>query len=137
YLDFATSPGAANSCFVSYVPATNTLYLLTDDNTATVAGSITPGSGGSLSNHQCTISGTGGSVTSGGNNLTVPVNVTFSSTFTGSKNIYALAQNIAGSRSAWQTLGTWTAGTSAAPLSAVSVSPNSGGSSGAQTFNAV
>jgi hypothetical protein len=135
YLDFATSAGATNSCFVAYVPSGNALYLLKDTSTGTVPGSITPGGSGTLSNSQCTLSGSGGSVTMAGNNLTVPFNITFAGGFTGLKNIYGLAQKSNGSQGGWQTLGSWTP-SSAAPLSAVSVSPNSGsGLTG--TFSAV
>ena len=132
YLDFGNSVFAPHSCIVAYVPASHTLYLFSDTNSG-AAGPITAGSNSTLSNSQCTLSGSGGTGTPGGSNLTVPFAITFASGFSGSKNIYGLAQTYSGSQSAWQTLGTWTP---AAPL-AVSVNPASGGGSGPQTFNAL
>ncbi len=132
YLDFAQSPGAAHSCLVLYVQATNKLYLF-DDTNSTALGPITPGSNSTVMNSQCTLSGIGGPVTAAGNNLTVPFSITFMPGFTGVQTIFGLAQSYSGANSGWQTLGTWVA---QAPPSAVSVSPINGSGSGPQTFNA-
>ena len=134
YMDFAASAGATHSCFVAYVQATNALYLLNDTNIG-IIGPVTPGQNGTASSNQCTLSGNGGAVTRSGNNLTVPLSITFAAGFAGPKNIYGLAQNYSGANGGWQTLGTWTPG-SAAALGAVSITPNSG-SAVTQLFSAL
>ena len=63
---------------------------------------------GTVSNGQCTINGTGASVTLSGNNLTLAVPVTFQTTFTGSQNVYLSATDDEGLTSGWQQRGTWT-----------------------------
>jgi hypothetical protein len=72
-----------------------------------VVGPLTPGSSGSLSNSQCTLNGTGTSVSASGNNITVQFAMTFASTFTGSKNSYLATENSSIS-SGWVQEGTWT-----------------------------
>ena len=104
---FNTSTGTANACYVYYVKAANALYL--ENNAGTGAqGSVTPGVAGTVSNSQCTINGTGASVTLSGNNLTLAVPVTFQTTFTGSQNVYLSATDDEGLTSGWQQRGTWT-----------------------------
>jgi hypothetical protein len=108
YLDFGSSIFAANSCIVAYVPASNALYLFNDASSATL-GPLTAGSNGTpLSNSQCTLSPSGGLATFDTNNLTAPFNITFAGTFTGSKNVWGLAQSYSGTMSAWNLLGNWT-----------------------------
>ncbi len=131
YLDFGpASAFTANSCIVAYVQASNALYLFNDSN-ASVLGPITPGGPGSFSNSQCTLSGSGGPVTTAGNNLTVPVALTFLPAFHGTQKIFGLAQNYSGANGGWQTLGSWTTG-----LAAVSMNPVNGTGFGPTTFNA-
>jgi trimeric autotransporter adhesin len=103
FLEFASSAGAAQSCFAVYMPAGNKLYLYSDDNTSLLPVSAT----GAASNHQCTLSA-GGTSTSSGNNLTVPFTVKFLPGFTGSKNMYAYAQSAIGNSAGWQLVGSWT-----------------------------
>ena len=135
YIDFATSAGSAYSCFVAYVQASNSLYLLNDANSA-ILGPVTPGSATTVSNSQCTLSGSGGTVTSGGNTLTVPFAITFSSGYGGLKNVYGQAQSYSGVQSGWQLLGSWTPAPAAA-LGAVSVTPINGSGLGPFTFGAL
>jgi len=101
-----TSTSTANACYVYYVKAANALYLENNGGTG-AQGSVTPGVAGTVSNSQCTISGTGALVTSSGNNLTVAVPVTFLTTFTGSQNVYLSATDDEGLTSGWQPLGIW------------------------------
>ncbi len=118
--------GAINSaggCFVYYVPAANALYLFNDAGSS-AAGPLTPGSGGTLANSQCTLNGTGSSASSAGNTLTVAFSITFKPAFSSLQNVYGYASDSGGNVSGWQLLGTWTG---AAPLPAAnSVSPASG-----------
>ncbi|MFL6436211.1 MAG: PKD domain-containing protein [Terriglobales bacterium] len=103
---FNTGASYSNACTTIYVVASNALYLIND--ATHWLGPITPGGSASLQNAQCTLSGPGSSVTSSGNSLTVSVALTFSSSFTGSKNIYSWAKDNAGANSGIQTVGTWT-----------------------------
>ena len=59
YLDFGPSLFAAHSCIVVYVTGNNTLYLFKDDNSGAL-GPITAGTSNTVSNSQCTLSGSGG-----------------------------------------------------------------------------
>ena len=109
YLIFGSSPPiVANGCFVAYVPFGNALYLFNDTDSGVVANSpITAGANGTLSNSQCTLSATGGTATSQGNNFTARFQITFQNSFTGTHNVYGLAQSYDGTQSAWAVLGTW------------------------------
>lgn len=112
YLDFttaATQP-AANSCAVAYVPSSNQIHLFNDTATGVVAGSpITAGTSSTLSNSQCTLSGSGGTATLSGNSVTAPFNLTFQSPVLGTQqSVYGLVQRYDGAQSAWTLLGTWT-----------------------------
>ena len=104
---FNTSTGTANACYFYYVVSTNTLNLENNAGTGS-QGSVTPGVAGSVSNSQCTISGTGASVTLLGNDLTLTVPVVFQATFTAPQNTYLSATDDEGLTSGWQPLGTWT-----------------------------
>ena len=81
------------------------------------------------------MAGTGSSVSTTGNSSTVKFALTFSSTFTGSKNVY-LAANSASASSGFVQEGTWTTNANAGPPTVVSISPSSG-SGLTQTFSAV
>lgn len=117
---FAAQIGQANSCSVSYVPATNLVTLVNDG--ATGSSSITPGSG-MLSNGQCTINGSLTSVMASGNNLTLTLAVTASSTFTGKHNIFMFAADNNSGSTGWVNNGTWTPVANQSP-SVVSATPN-------------
>jgi hypothetical protein len=116
---FNSAVDAPNSCFVEYAPAANLLYLL--NNAGTGSSSITPGSG-TLSNSQCTITGNGTSVVKSGNNLTLNLDVTASSTFTGKHSLFMFAED-SSEMSSWVNEGTWTPAANQPPA-LVSVSPN-------------
>lgn len=97
----------AGACYFEYYTPNKTLYLVNDAGTAFSA-TVTPGSASSISNSQCTIKGTGFTVTGSGNQLTISIPITFSNTFTGAKSIYGNASDQANQNSGWKTLGTWT-----------------------------
>jgi hypothetical protein len=97
-----------NGCVMYYVPSTNAMYLVNQAGNGVIPGSITPGTAGTpLTNSQCTIANAG-AVTTSGNNLTIPVNVTFASGFGGTKLVYGYAINNEFQASGWTSLGTWT-----------------------------
>ena len=68
-----------------------------------------------LSNAQCTMIGTGSSVTGSANTLTMTLNMTFASGFSGTTNVYMYASDSAGLSSGWQKRGTWTVATIQTP----------------------
>ena len=108
YALFNTTTSLVKACYVYYVQSSNLLYL---ENAAGsgAQGSVAPGSTSTVSNGYCQISGIGSSVTASGNNLTVNVNITFKSTFTGAKTIYMNAVSNEGETSGGlKAKGTWT-----------------------------
>jgi hypothetical protein len=109
------------------------MYLENDGGTATLTG-VTPGSSATVSNSQCTLSGTGSSYSASGNTATLNVALTFTSPLPENIYLYAAEANETASNSGWLKLGTW--GVSAGAPTVVSVTPNSG-SGTAQTFSAV
>jgi hypothetical protein len=120
---FNTSVTGSNACYVWYYPATNLLELENNAGNGQSSG-ITPGSGSTLSNNQCTLAGTGSSYSTSGNNATLTLALTFANTFEGTKNAYLYAAG-ATANSGFVLEGTWTV-PSAGPPTVVSVSPSSG-----------
>jgi hypothetical protein len=95
------------SCFVQYVPTTNTLWLA-NDLASDWQGSTAVGSGAMVSNRQCGINGAKASVAQNGNILTVNIPVTFSIFSPGVKNLYLYVENTANLNTGWQTFSSWT-----------------------------
>jgi hypothetical protein len=106
YLSFGGSFLATHSCNVGYQPGNNQLLLFSDDNsTAATVGENGPGS---VSNSQCTLSGGNTAAILSGTGAAVPFTITFKSGFTGTKNVFGLAQTYDGTQSAITPLGSWT-----------------------------
>jgi hypothetical protein len=122
---------ASNSCYVDYQPGTNSLYLMNDGATA-LLGPITPGSGATLQNTQCTLNGSTSSAIVVGTTLTLNASLTFNPVFAGNKTVFIFAYT-ATANTGFQTGGAWTV-TAAIPT-AGPLSPSSGSGS-AQTFSA-
>jgi hypothetical protein len=101
-----SSLNGANACYAYYYPGTNALYLENNADNGTV-GPLTPGSSSSISNSQCTLTGTGTTVSTSGNTITVAFSLTFSGSFTAADNVYLLAASSSLS-SGWVEKGTWT-----------------------------
>ncbi|MDQ2944409.1 MAG: beta-propeller fold lactonase family protein [Acidobacteriota bacterium] len=95
------------ACFVYYSPSNNGIYLYNDLGSG-VAGPLSPGSAGTLSNSQCTINGTGSAATGAGNTLSLTLAITLKPSVLGTQNLYGYAGDSAGHVSGWQQLGTWT-----------------------------
>jgi hypothetical protein len=94
----------ANACYVVYIGG-NQIGLVNDSSTA--VNYVTLGGIGTVSNSQCTLSGTGSSVTISGMQLVLAPALTFLPAFGGAKQIYMNAA--AGAlNSGWQTMGGWT-----------------------------
>ena len=99
-----------HACYVAFLPTgptAGTVFLVEDagDAGGPYQGLTLPGSG-TVSNGQCTIKGVGSSVTSGSNNLTLALAMTFGSSFAGNKIVYLAARDTAANNSGWQALGT-------------------------------
>jgi hypothetical protein len=135
-LQVNASQSSANACYVYYQPKGNHLYLANDSGNAWTAPALTPGVAGTASNSQCTLNAGTSSITTMGDDLTLSVALTFSSTVTGSQNVYLYAANLSGQNSGWVKEGTWAPNPSAVPPSIVSLSPNSGAGASV-TFKAV
>ena len=82
-------------------------YYLLKGLQGEAARDVTPGTAGTpLTNSQCTIANAG-AVTTSGNNMTIPLNITFASGFGGTKLVYGYAINNENQVSGWTSLGTW------------------------------
>jgi hypothetical protein len=126
YMRFNQTPAATNGCEVRYYAPTGLLYLLSDNGGSWGTGAK-PGGTGTLSNSQCTVNMSTSTVTPSGDMLTVMVNLSFSSSFDGGKQIWEYAQNRGGRYAGWNDMGTWMVGSSAeAAPSTGTVSPSSG-----------
>jgi hypothetical protein len=101
------------ACYVAFAPTSATsgeLYLVDDagDGGYASGSPIALPSSSSLQNSQCTINGTGSSVTASGNTLTLNLAITFSSGFAGNQVFYLAARNNSTGNSGWQAVGTVT-----------------------------
>lgn len=119
----STSPTAtANACYLIYDRTANTVSLAYD-NPMNGASPVTPGSGSSVSNSQCTLKAANTTLVIGTTTIVVTMDITFNANFFGSKNIYLEAVE-PGINSGWASAGTWNV-TGGAPV-ANSVAPASG-----------
>jgi hypothetical protein len=122
----------AGSCLLYLVRPSNTLYLYSDVSESWLA-PVTLGSSASLGHSLCSINVASSSVTLSGDELVLTLPVTFTTLFSGQKNIYMYGTN-GTINSGWQTMGTWTVPAPATPVvSVVSVTPSSGNGA-QQTF---
>ncbi|MCW5983042.1 MAG: hypothetical protein KIT09_33445, partial [Bryobacteraceae bacterium] len=122
YALFNTAVSYPNACYLRYNRASNRLYLRNNTDTSWL-GNFAPGTSGTASNSQCSISGTGASASGAGNQLTLTVPVTFQASFSGTKNDYLFAQDNAGLTSGWQQKGTWTVGAGSNPKTTIKTNP--------------
>jgi len=132
---FSNHPGISGigTCVLEYDIAGGGFYLWNNDHTVN-AGPLIPGSSSSLSNSQCTLSGSGSSATASGNTLTVKYALTFAGSFQDSKDTYLQANSIGGYSTDWLAAGTWTPSSAGSPHA--SLSPTYG-TALTQTFTAV
>jgi hypothetical protein len=99
------------ACYFALAPTgatTGYLYLVDDaDDGGYAPGSPMPlPSSNSVSNSQCTLNGTGSSISASGNRLTLTLSIAFNPTFAGNKAFYMAARSNT-QNSGWQALGTW------------------------------
>lgn len=97
---------AVEACYLAVAPAAKAIYLVDDhgDGGGPFA-TITLPSTGTASNSQCTINGTGSSITNSGNILTLVLNMSFSPSFGGNRVFYIAARNNTTGNSGWQAVG--------------------------------
>ncbi len=119
---FAPSLDPNNACSLVYDRTPNTISLAYDV-AANGAVPLVPGSSTEVSNHQCTLRGANTTVTASTTSLIITVDIVFSATYFGPKNVYLYAAEQF-SNSGWTTVGSWTV-TGGAPT-ADSVDPSSG-----------
>lgn len=103
-----TVPVPTNSCHGFYDRDTNAVYLFNDALT-TIIGPLVPGSGGSISNSQCSINGPATALISGaGTDLTVSLGFTLLGSYgTFSHNVYLYATDKQGNGTGWLQKATW------------------------------
>jgi hypothetical protein len=118
-----SSLNGTNGCFISYNRAANAFYLFRDSDNAWLI--IYPGTATSVSNTNCTISGSALAVSGSGSSLTFSLPLSFHAPFSGLKNFYANVSDTAGLSSGWITAGSWTPGQPASPA-VLSLSPSAG-----------
>ncbi len=132
---FSPTGGFPNACYFLYIPAANSLYLFNDAGT-TWLGPMTLGVAGTLQNSQCSVNVGSSSASGSGNNLTMNLAVTFTSSFAGTQTTFMKANDNGGKSSGWQIMGSWSVTpVSNQPPSLVSATPSSGSSLGPQTFS--
>jgi hypothetical protein len=109
-----------HACYIAFVPASNSLYLVDDGGDAggPYQGTNLPGVG-SISNSQCSVNAGTSSVSTSGNTLTLTLSINFQPAFSGNKIFYLSAQDVSNGSSGWQALGTW--GVPGTPISGPSV----------------
>jgi hypothetical protein len=145
YADFSVVDVLINSaldgigaCYVAFAPSSATsgyLYLVDDAGDGGYVGGspLSLPSSGTLQNSQCTISGTGSSVSASGNTLTLTLAITFASDFTGNRIFYTAARSNT-QNSGWQPMATWNVpGTSPTGPAVTGVNPARTSSTG-QTY---
>ncbi len=124
------------ACYIAFVSPANLLYVVNNVGDGLSPG-LTPGGAGTASNGQCSISGTGSSVTRVGNDLTLTLATTFSPSFAGDKVIYLAARDIAEANSGWRAFGVHRVPPSPPTFpTTITLSPNSG-TGGVPTFTVV
>lgn len=106
---FTPSAAGPNTCWLYFDKAAGALWLASDDASSWTSRSF--GSSASLQNSQCTVPADGFTVTynagPSGMDMLMTVPITFSSSFAGSKSIYARADNQAGLDSGYRNAGSW------------------------------
>jgi hypothetical protein len=119
-------PGATMtySCAAYYERSTSKVFLLDDLGAQWISGAV--GSTSALHNSQCSIALSSTTVSVSGQVMTVNLPVTFTATFSGTKNVSLFAGNIAGITSGWHQRGTWTVPATQITVTADSVTPSSG-----------
>lgn len=95
------------ACYVIYDRQSNSLYIVNDQGSA-VSQVVTPGGSGTLTNSQCSIPASTASVDTSGSTVSLNLTITFSTSFTGAKNMFGNFTDNSWIEGTWQQIGTWT-----------------------------
>ena len=95
-----------SACWIYYDRGSSTIWLASD-NTSTWS-SVALGSSAVIQNSQCSVTGSGASVSASGTSFTVKIPITFKTAFKGTKNIFMDANNSNGTSTSLVSEGTWT-----------------------------
>jgi len=125
---------ALNGCYISYDPAGNVFYLLSDDLTQWYG--LLGGTANTVGNAQCVIHGSTSGSSKAGTDLTVHLDVSFHAGFAGLKTIYQFSGDTLNVGSGWQPVGTWNDNGDPNAVELISLSPNTG-TGFTQTFTSV
>ncbi|MDO8535598.1 MAG: glucoamylase family protein, partial [Candidatus Omnitrophota bacterium] len=101
-----TSTGGSKCFYGYYDQNTKKLYLRNDANTAWMGG-YAPGTHKVIENSYAKLNCASTAISGSSNTLTVKWNITFKSTFTGTKNMYLYVKDDQGAYSGWVLKGTW------------------------------
>ena len=134
-LQMNSTQSSINGCYVFYQPSGNHLYLANNAG-AWITPALTPGVAGTASNSQCTLNAGSSSVTTSGDDLTLTVGLTFTGSFTISRNVYLYAAGGNSQNTGWVNAGTWTPSPIASPPTILGLAPKAGAGAAA-TFQAV
>lgn len=102
-----TSTAKTNCLYAYYDQNTNKLYLINDANTSWLGG-YAPGTANVIGNSYAKIDCSRTTISGSGNTLTINWNVTFKSTFKGTKNSYLKVTDDSGAVADFTQKGTWT-----------------------------
>jgi hypothetical protein len=103
---FNVSSTGANGCWVVFNPVTNIVSLADNSGSSWTYSAL--GSGLNLVNSQCTVKTGSSSASSSGNNLALKLNLTFTKSFRGAKNVYMRSKDKSGMVAGYDLKGTWT-----------------------------
>ena len=109
WMVFNATLSPLNACQLTYIASNGRFYLMSDDSTSWV-GSVPAGGNGTLSNSQCTLNGPTSTVSGSGNTLTITLDVTFTATFGGIKQVWAYVIDAEGQHAGWTDVGAWMVG---------------------------
>jgi hypothetical protein len=127
---FAPTVNTTSACFILYDSVANTLSV-SYDNPALGTTELPLGSTGIAFNSQCALNAANSTVVFGTTSVVLTLDLTFSSAFSGTKNVYIYG-NEASTNTGWVERGSWTV--SGGVPSAVSASPASGAGSALSSF---
>jgi len=112
------------NCFYGYYNQNSNLLYIRDDANANWLGGFIPGSANAIENSYVKLDCSKTTVSGTGTTLTVNWNVTFKSSFMGSKNSYLYVKDQSGANTGWVQKGTWTIADS--PPTVGTITPSSG-----------
>lgn len=97
----------AGACYFAYHSPTSQLFLVPDNGNGALASSIPLPGSGTIENSQCRINAFGSVVNRSGDTLSLTLNITFKSGFSGPKVIWTAASTLTGVVSPWRAAGAW------------------------------